>query len=249
MSSSRVVIVTGGSQGLGFAIAQRFAQAGNKVVITARNEEKLISATEKLHQYSTDIAWFVADATDAQARKDSLSFAIEKFGSLDVLVNNSGAATALGPLASVPLEDIQNCFNINVFAGLGYALEAYNMWMKKHGGVITNVASFSGLHKASNYYAAYAASKAATIKLTEELGYEFGGKVVINAVAPGFVPTHIVDPQLLEGTQLGYAAQRLGTPEDVAHAVYYLASPEAAWTTGTCLTIGHHITTWPPKTS
>lgn len=245
--NNRTVLVTGGGQGIGFSIAERFAESGDNVLITGRNRDKLEVALGQFGPSRSSIDFFVADATSDSERRRSVEYALERFGSLDVLVNNSGSADPWGPLASASLKDFESCFASNVFAGFAYALEARKAWMAEHGGVITNVASISGLQKASGYYAAYAVAKAATIKLTEELAYEWGPEIVVNAVAPGYVKTAIVPPGMIsEDTLLEFASQRVGETRDVAEAVYFLSSPQASWTTGSCLAIGQHTPHWPP---
>ncbi|CAG7572149.1 NAD(P)-dependent dehydrogenase (short-subunit alcohol dehydrogenase family) [Barrientosiimonas humi] len=241
--NGKVAIITGASRGIGLAVAQRLVSEGAKVVITARKQEALDAAVAELG--GPDVALAVAGRADDAAHQDeAIRAAIDTFGSLDVLVNNTGINPAFGPLLDVDVEVSRKIFEVNVIAALEWVKKAYAASMKERGGSIVNVASIAGLRPAPGI-AMYGVSKAAVIHLTEELAMELGPTVRVNAVAPAVVKTRFAEA-LYEGKEEEvsepYPLKRLGEPEDIGAAVAYLASDDAAWTTGQTLVVDGGIT-------
>ena len=231
----KVAIVTGASRGIGLGIAQRLVDDGAKVVITARKPEAL---GEAVNQLGADNAIFVAGAADDAAHQDeTVAAALDRFGRLDYLVNNTGINPTYGPLMELDLEPARKIFEVNVLAALSWAQKAWHASLRDNGGAIVNVASIAG-RKPAPMISMYGASKAALIHLTEELALELGPDVRVNAVAPAVVKTKFATA-LYEGREAEVAAayplKRLGVPEDIAGAVAFLLSGDAAWMTGKCL--------------
>lgn len=233
----KTAIVTGASRGIGLAIAQRLIDDGANVVITARGEDALIEAVDALGPERA--AYVAGKADDPEHQAETVALAIERFGSVDLLVNNTGINPAYGPLLSLEPRAAQKMFDVNVLSGLAWVKLAHEAWMGAHGGSIVNVASVAGLRPAPGI-AMYGVTKAAAIHLTEELAVELGPSIRVNAVAPAVVKTKFATA-LYEGREEEVAApyplKRLGVPEDIAGVVSFLLSDDAAWMTGQTLTI------------
>ncbi len=238
----RVAIVTGASRGIGLAVAQRLVDDGAKVVITARKTEALEAAVAELGEEN---AAFVAGPADDSGHQDeTIAKAIDTFGGLDFLVNNTGINPTYGRMIDSDLSAGSKIFDVNVLAAVSWAQKAYAASLKDNGGAIVNIASIAGL-KPAPMIGLYGASKAALIHVTEELALELAPTIRVNAVAPAVVKTKFATA-LFEGREeevaAGYPMQRLGRPEDIASVVAFLLSEDAAWLTGQCLTIDGGLT-------
>lgn len=239
----KVGIVTGASRGIGLAVARRLIDEGAKVVITARKPDALAAAVEQLGGEEHAIA-VPGNAADTTHQGEAVRTAIERFGSLDLLVNNTGINPAYGPLMKLDLDMARKIMDTNVVAALSWVQQSHAAWMGEHGGAIVNIGSVAGLRAAPGI-AFYGASKAALIHLTEELAVELGPAIRVNAVAPAVVKTDFAKA-LYEGREdevaKPYPLKRLGRPEDIAGPVAFLASEDAAWVTGQTLPIDGGIT-------
>ncbi len=231
----RVAVVTGASRGIGLAIAERIVSEGGRVCITARRPEALELAVAELGGAGNAIA-VAGSADDPEHQQAALEATVAAFGRLDVLVNNTGINPTYGPLADIDFSAARKILEVNVLAALAWVLAA-----RKHGlgagGSVVNVASIAGLHPSPGI-AFYGVSKSALIGLTGQLASELAPDIRVNAVAPAVVKTRFA-AALYEGheaeTAAGFALGRLGTPEDVAAAVAFLASDDASWITGQTL--------------
>ncbi|GAB49286.1 SDR family oxidoreductase [Mobilicoccus pelagius] len=234
----KVGIVTGASRGIGLAIAQRLVDEGAKIVLTARKPEALAAAVEQLGGEEHAVA-VPGNAADPDRQAVAIRTAIDRFGSLDLLVNNTGINPAYGPLMKLDLDVARKILDTNVVSSLAWVQQAHAAWMGEHGGAIVNIGSVAGLRAAPGI-AFYGASKAALIHLTEELAVELGPTIRVNAVAPAVVKTDFAKA-LYEGREekaaRGYAMRRLGVPEDIAGAVAHLLSDDASWTTGVTMVL------------
>jgi 3-oxoacyl-[acyl-carrier protein] reductase len=235
--SGKVAVVTGASRGIGLAIAARLVGEGAKVVITARSAEGLQRAAQSLGPGAA--IGVAGPADDAVHQADTVSTAIEAFGRVDFLVNNTGINPAYGRMVDADLSVAEKIFSVNVLSALAWSQAVYRAWMADNGGAIVNVASAAGLRPAANI-GIYGASKAALLHLTAQLAAELAPGVRVNAVAPAVVKTKFA-AALYEGQEqhvaTGYPLQRLGIPEDVAGAVSFLLSDDAAWVTGLALAV------------
>ena len=227
----RVALVTGASRGIGRAIALELGRAGAQVVVGYRTGQEEAEAVAR----EAGGRAVRADVSDP----DSAKALVEEAGDLDVLVNNAGL-TRDGVLARMSDEDWRTVLETNLSSVFYTCRAATRGMMRKRGGAIVNVSSIVGVH--GNWgQTNYAASKAGIIGFTKSLARELGGRNVrANVVAPGYVRTQLTDvlPEgatklMLENTPLG----RLGDPEDVAGAVRFLCSDEAAFVTGAVLLV------------
>ncbi|WP_328322463.1 SDR family oxidoreductase [Streptomyces sp. NBC_00388] len=234
----RVALVTGASRGIGLAVAERLVAEGARVCITARSPEPLADAVKALGGPEHAIA-VAGKADDPRHQADAVDRAVEAFGRLDVLVNNTGINPVFGPVLDLEESAVRKVFEVNVLAALGWLRQARRAWMGEHGGCAVNMTAVAGLRPAEGI-GAYGASKAALIHLTEQLGQELGPLIRVNSVAPAVVKTRFAS-KLYEDREeeisAGYALKRLGTPQDIAGAVAYLASDDASWVTGQTLAV------------
>jgi len=241
--ADQVAIVTGASRGIGFAIAQRFVAEGYKVAITGRDATALDQAAKDLG--GADVAIGVpGKGDDADHRAAVIDTVLGQFGSITTLVNNIGINPAYGPLASLDLSAARKMIDVNVLGTLGWVQEALRGGLADGGGSIVNISSVSGVRPAPGI-AFYGVTKAALIHLTEELAVELAPRVRVNAVAPAVIKTRFATA-LYEGREeqvaAAYPLGRLGVPEDVAGAVAFLCSPDAAWITGQTIVIDGGVT-------
>jgi len=236
--AGQVALITGASRGIGLAVAQRLVDEGARVCITARRSEALEQAVAQLGGPATAI-YAAGSSDDAEHREQAVRATIDTFGRLDVLVNNTGINPAFGSLLDIDEAVARKIFEVNVMANLAWTRLAHRAWLAEHGGAVVNIASVAGLG-ASPGIGFYGMTKAAVINLTRQLAVELAPNIRVNAVAPAVVKTKFAEALYVadeQGVAAGYLLKRLGEPEDVAGAVAYLASADAAWTTGQTLTL------------
>ncbi|HEX2133286.1 MAG TPA: SDR family oxidoreductase [Actinophytocola sp.] len=232
----KVALVTGASRGIGHAIAAELARGGAAVTISSRKADQIEAAAEELRAAvpGARVLAVAAHTGEDDDRDRVVRRTVEEFGRLDVLVNNTGINPTYGPLVDADLNAVRKIFDVNVVGALGYVQLALKAWMAEHGGSIVNIASVAGL-RSSGVIAAYGASKAALIRLTEELAWQLGPGVRVNAVAPAVVKTKFAEMLYTsreEEAAAAYPMKRLGEPADVARMVAFLASDQAPWITG-----------------
>lgn len=241
--TGKTALVTGASRGIGLGIAQRLVAEGARVVITARKPEALAAAVDSLGGESVAVA-VPGRADDVEHQGEAIATAIDRFGSLDLLVNNTGINPVYGPLMELDLDAARKILEVNAIGTLSWTQQAHRAWLGEHGGAVVNVASIAGLRNAPGI-AWYGSSKALLIHLTQELAGELGPKVRVNAVAPAIVKTQFAQA-LYEGREekvvRAYPLGRLGLPSDIAGAVAYLCSDDAAWMTGQTLVLDGGVT-------
>jgi NAD(P)-dependent dehydrogenase (short-subunit alcohol dehydrogenase family) len=232
--AGRVALVTGGARGVGRGISERFLEAGADVVICGRQEP------DSLPEAGGRRACFVAaDVREGEQIARVVAFARERFGRLDVLVNNAGGSPA-APAATASPRFSEKIVALNLMAPLHVAQQANAvMQEQEQGGAIVNVASVSGL-RPSPGTAAYGAAKAGLLSLTRTLAIEWAPKVRVNAVAAGMIRTELAELHYGDAAaQARIAASvplgRLGTPRDVGDACVFLASPLASYVSGAAL--------------
>ncbi|HWG74497.1 MAG TPA: SDR family oxidoreductase [Acidimicrobiales bacterium] len=233
--TGKVALVTGGSRGIGEGIARAFAEAGATVVITARKIEGLRDAAARI---DGEIHPISAHAGDPEAASRAVGETIDRFGRLDVLVNNAGTNPHMGRMIDVDLARWDKTFEVNLRGPLVWIQEAWRQWMEGNGGSVVNVASIGGI-TAGGPIGVYDLTKSALVFMTKHLATELGPKVRVNAIAPGLVKTDFAR-SLWEGGEQGtwpWAMQRLGEPGDIAPAALFLSSDAASWITGALLVV------------
>ncbi|WP_405145341.1 SDR family oxidoreductase [Nocardia salmonicida] len=241
--AGKTAVVTGASRGIGFGIAERLVADGAKVVITARTQDALDDAVEQLGgaEHALGVA---GRADDIEHQADAVGRAIAAFGSVDLLVNNTGINPVYGPMIEMDLQAARKIIEVNCLAALSWAQQAHKAWMGEHGGAVVNVSSVAGVRPAPGI-GFYGASKAMLTYITQELAVELGPNIRVNAVAPAVVKTKFATA-LYEGREQElaetYPLKRLGVPEDVASAVTFLLSADAAWITGQLLVVDGGMT-------
>jgi NAD(P)-dependent dehydrogenase (short-subunit alcohol dehydrogenase family) len=227
----RVVIVTGGSRGVGRGITNRFLEAGADVVICGRKEPE-----EPVAAGGREAAFAAADVRDAEQIEHVVAFTTERFGRLDVLVNNAGGAPAADAATASP-RFTEAIIRLNLIAPLNFAQRANAvMQQQEEGGCILNIASVSGI-RPSPGTAAYGAAKAGVLSLTQTLAVEWAPRVRVNAVTAGMIRTelselHYGDAEGLASVAATVPLGRMGEPRDVGDVCLFLASPLASYVSG-----------------
>ena len=229
--AGRVALVTGASRGIGRAIAQAYADAGASVLLTSRKRADLETAAAEIGG-DTDV--FAANAGEPEEAAAAVDHCIERFGGLDILVNNAATNPYQGPTIDIDLPRFDKTWAVNHRGPLVWTQLAWRAAMAERGGSVINIASVGGLSVETSI-GVYNGTKAALLHLTRTLAAELAPGVRVNAIAPGLVKTDMARA-LWEPAEERIAASmplgRLGVPEDIAHCALYLASDLASWVTG-----------------
>jgi NAD(P)-dependent dehydrogenase (short-subunit alcohol dehydrogenase family) len=233
----KVALVTGASRGIGAAIASAYAEAGARVMLSSRKQPDLEKAAAEMQG---EVAVFAAHAGDPEQARACIAATVDRFGGLDILVNNAATNPYFGPLIDIDLPRWDKIFEVNLRGPLVWTQEAWKAAMKDHGGSVINLASVGGMTY-GGFIGAYDITKAGIIHMTKHLATEVGPSVRVNAIAPGLVKTEMA--RALWDNDLGrqiaerWPLQRMGEPTDIAGAALFLASDAAAWVTGHVLVV------------
>jgi NAD(P)-dependent dehydrogenase (short-subunit alcohol dehydrogenase family) len=186
-----------------------------------------------------ELATFAANAGDPEAAAACVAACVERFGRLDILVNNAATNPYLGPMIDIDLPRLDKTYDVNLRGAFVWTQEAWRRSMQEHGGVVVNISSIGGLSVETSI-GHYNVTKAALIHLTRSLAADLAPGVRVVAICPGLVKTDMARA-LWERNEEGVARmvplQRLGEPEDIANAAVFLASDAASWITGTTLVV------------
>ena len=235
----KVALVTGASQGIGRDTALALAEAGAKLAVAARNEEKLASLVNEITAKGGEAFAVKMDVADAEQVKTGFKQVIERFARLDILVNNA-AITRDGLAMRMKLEDWDTVLRTNLTGAHLCIQQALPVMMRAKGGRIINISSVVA-EMGNAGQANYVAAKAGLIGLTKAIAVEIASRnITVNAVAPGFIETPMTDvlsDKVKEDLKARIPLGRMGLPRDVAAAIVFLASDEAAYITGHVLDV------------
>jgi NAD(P)-dependent dehydrogenase (short-subunit alcohol dehydrogenase family) len=235
----KVALITGGSKGIGRAIAHRFCEAGAHVMLVSRKPDALAEAAAALEGLGGEVVWRAANAGDPDAAEECVTATVERFGSVDILVNNAATNPFYGRLVDIDRARAEKTVQVNQEAFLTWTQWAWRSSMEARGGNVINVSSVGALMVEPGI-GWYNVTKAAVAHLTRQLAGELGPGVRVNALAPGLVKTDFARA-LWERSEEKIAARlplrRLGEPDDVARAALFLASDAASWLTGHVLVV------------
>jgi NAD(P)-dependent dehydrogenase (short-subunit alcohol dehydrogenase family) len=239
--TDRVAIVTGGSRGIGGAIGEALAEQGAQVVISSRKQADLDAEAERINKQHPDRVSAVAAHTGRPEDIQHLvDVTMERFGRIDILVNNAATNPYFGPLIDADLSAWDKTFEVNLRGVFILTQAVIRASMAEQGGAIVNVASIGGLRPGFGL-GIYDLTKAGLIMLTRQLARELRG-VRVNAVAPGIIKTKFAEAlwqneEIVRRVESSNPIGRVGTPEEVAGAVAFLASDAASYVNGEVLVI------------
>lgn len=233
--TNKNAIVTGASRGIGKAVALKLAALGaNVAVVYAGNAEKAAETVAEIEALGVKAKAYCCDVSSFDSAKELIASVIEEFGGVDILVNNAGIVKDCLVL-SMKEEDFNRVIDVNLKGTFNMIKNVYQHMMKKRRGRIINLSSVVGLNGNAGQ-ANYAAAKAGIIGMTKSVAKELAARgVTVNAVAPGFIGTDMtaaLSDKNKEAIMASIPAKKMGTPEDIANTVAFLASDEAAYITG-----------------
>lgn len=237
--NGQTAIVTGASQGLGRAMAVALAASGARVACVARNAEKLADTVQQITAAGGQAEAMAGDVSSKESIEQIVNKVADEWGRLDILINNAGITrdTLLPAMSDEQWDDV---INTNLRGTFLFTRAAAQRMMRARYGRIINISSVSGLIGNAGQ-TNYSASKAGVIGMTRSLAKELAKrKVTVNAVAPGFIESEMTEKlgdAILGEVKKRIPANRIGTPEDVAACVLFLASPAASYVTGQVLTV------------
>ena len=237
--TDKVAIMTGASRGIGKVIAQVFANAGAHVVCVARSEDAIKSLADEINTNGGSASHVACDISDGDAFSSMISGTAKEKRKLDILVNNAGI-TQDNLLMRMKEEQWDTVLNINLKGAFHGMKAAVRPMMKNRSGRIINITSIVGL-TGNPGQANYAASKAGLIGLSQSVAKEVATRgITVNCIAPGWIGTDMTDElseEVKEEFLSRIPANRIGSPEDIAHAALFLASDEASYITGQTITV------------
>lgn len=234
----KVAVITGGSRGIGKAIASKFVAHGANVMLTSRKADVLEAARDELaelHPTGGRVDFFAGNAGDPEAASACITATIERFGAIDILVNNAATNPYMGTMIDIDLPRLDKTYEVNLRAPFVWTQQAWQQWMQEHGGNIINLSSIGALSVETSI-GHYNVTKAALLHLTRSLAKELAPKVRVNAISPGLVKTDFARALWEEHEDFiaqNIPLQRLGEADDIASAALYLASNASGWVTGT----------------
>lgn len=247
MALDRVAVITGSAQGLGKGIANKLGEQGFKVVLSDIDEEVLNETLKEFEDKNYEVTSLVADVTKQEDHESLVKHAVDKFGKLDVYINNAGVEGEVEQIEKIDPKNIDFVLDVNV-KGTLYGIQAASKQLKEqgHGGTIINAASIAG-HEGFDFLATYSASKFAVRGLTQVASKELAkDSITVNAYCPGIAATGMwerLDEKFMDviGTKKGEALEQYSSsislgrtqePTDVANLVAFLASEDAGYITG-----------------
>lgn len=239
-----VAFISGGSRGLGAELVRHFYESGYRVATTSRSVTPFIEQMQAKSRRTRNFLWEPVDGQDAEAVRAFVKKTVDRFGRIDVLINNAGVASD-GILATMPVKQISDCIDINLTAAAILSQACSRVMLRQSAGCIINISSVNAIRGQAGI-SIYSATKAALDGLTRSLARELGPRNIrVNSVAPGYFESRMVQSmsdkdraRITRRTPLG----RLARTQDVANAVRFLASDQAAFVTGQTLAVDGGLT-------
>ena len=235
----KAVLVTGGTRGIGRAVAEACAAAGAAVTVVARKPDELDETSRAIAAIGAPVVTVQGSVGDPAIAEQAVGATVAEFGRCDAIVNNAAINPVFAPLMDADLGAVTKVFDANITGPLRFTRAAWHAWMRGNGGAVVNVVSVGGL-RPGPFIGAYNVSKAALIHLTRQLAQELAPGVRVNAVAPALVKTDMAralwEPNE-EAAARAHPLGRLGVPDDIAAATLFLLSDAASWITGEVLAV------------
>lgn len=244
-SQDRMIVITGGSSGIGLAMAKAFARNHDRIVIIGRHADALQTAAEAVGQ---NCSWQRADVSSREQVQAAVDAIVSQYKTIDVLINNAGYSGFEGGMSpDMPLDKAEELWNKQIGTNLTGAFlmsHAVAPHLKRPGGRIINISSDGALTGANGLrLAGYAAAKAGLFGLTRSLALEYGSQgITVNTIAPGFIPGtdmngHLLSEEIIKSVAAQLPVRRAGQADDIAAAALFLASPDAGFITGELLNV------------
>ena len=235
--NGKSALITGGSKGIGKAIAKTFAEAGAKVMITSRKADVCELAAEEIGH---GCVWEAGNVGNPEHMEAAIERSISELGGVDVLVNNAATNPYAGPMIDADLPRWKKTIDVNMTAPFAWTQMVWQKYQQENGGVILNISSVGGL-QTSPMLGVYDITKAALIHMTKQFAAELAPGVRVNAICPGLIKTDFAR-MLWEGdagdmVAKQYPLKRLGEVEDIAGAALYLAADTGSWITGQAIVL------------
>lgn len=241
--ANKVAIVTGASTGIGYETARLFAREGAAVVVAARRQRELDTLVESINAEGGQALALAGDVGDEEFSRALVKLAVDRFGGLDIAFNNAGILGAMGPVSEMSQEEWDQVITTNLTSAFLGAKCQLPAMIARNGGSLIFTSTFVGYSAGMPGMAAYAASKAGLIGLTQTLAVEHGSQNVrVNAILPGGTDTpagrEVANtPEALAFVQGLHALKRMATPEEIAQSALYLASDASSFTTGSAMLV------------
>ena len=235
--AGKVALVTGASRGIGLAIAETFAQSGAKVVLASRKQEALDQAAEKIQSRGGEALAFAAHTGDVENVKALVTKSIERFGGIDILVNNAATNPHFGPILTSEESHWDKILDVNLKGYFRMVKACVDSMRQRGGGKVINIASIAGMTYQQGM-GIYGISKAGVLMLTKTLAVELApDNIQVNAIVPGFIQTSFSrvlweTPEIHHKIVSLIPQGRMGQPEEVTGMALYLASQASSFTTG-----------------
>jgi 3-oxoacyl-[acyl-carrier protein] reductase len=230
----KAALITGGTRGIGRAIAEACAAAGADVCVVARKPDELEETVKSVSALGTRVISVQGSVGDAAIPDAAVDAMLAEFGRCDFVVNNAAINPVFAPLMDADMGAVAKVWDANIAGPLRFVRTAWHKHMKEHGGCVLNVVSVGGM-RPGPFIGAYNVSKAALIHLTRQLAQELAPSVRVNAIAPGLVKTDMARVLWEPNEQAmarAHALGRLGVPDDIASGALFLLSDAASWMTG-----------------
>ena len=238
--SGKVAIVTGASKGIGEAMARGMAEFGASVVISSRKQEAVEEVAASFQKDGLEATGIACHVADEDQRQNLVNKTIEKYGRVDILINNAGTNPYFGPIEAMPMPAYQKTMDINLNAPLELSRLTYPHMKKQGGGSVIHISSIEGIHATAGF-AAYNLSKAGLVMLAQNQAAEWGkDNIRVNVICPGLVKTKLSaalwsDENNLKKYKKSIPLQRMAMPDEMAGLAVFLASDASTYMTGSVL--------------